>query len=59
LFPTVKEKLDRIQVADKDEFFGCPQEVLMVVDQKKLNGILWAWVGRVQEVSQGNEAYVI
>jgi hypothetical protein len=58
LFPTVKEQLERIQVADKDEFFECPQEILRVVGQKDLNGIFWAWVWQVQEVSQGNGTYV-
>jgi hypothetical protein len=37
LFPTVKEKLERIQVADEDQFFECLQEILRGIDQEELN----------------------
>jgi hypothetical protein len=53
LFPTVKEKLERIQVADGDEFFECAQEILRWIDQEESNGVFQALVRRVQEVSQG------
>jgi hypothetical protein len=51
LFSTVK-KLERIHLADKDQFFGCLQGVLRGLDQEELNGVFQAWVPRVQEVSQ-------
>jgi hypothetical protein len=34
LFPTVKEKLERIQLADEDQFFEC------------LQGILGVWINK-------------
>jgi hypothetical protein len=58
LFPTVKEKLERIQLADEDQFFECLQEVLRDIDLEKLNTIFQAWVCRIQEVSEGNRDYV-
>jgi hypothetical protein len=42
LFPTVKEKLERIHVADEDQFFECLQEILRGVDQEELNGVFQA-----------------
>jgi hypothetical protein len=58
LFPTVKEKLERIQLADENLFFERLQEVLRGVDQQELNTVFQAWVRRVQEVSEGNGNYV-
>jgi hypothetical protein len=58
LFPTVKEELERIQVADEDQFCECLQEILRGIDQQELNGVFQAWVRRVQEASQGNGDYV-
>jgi hypothetical protein len=52
LFPTIKEKLERIQVADEDEFVEYLQEILRDIDQEELNGIFQAWMRRVQEVNQ-------
>jgi uncharacterized protein YecT (DUF1311 family) len=49
----VKEKLERIQVADKDQFCECLQEILRDIDQEELNGVFQALMRRVQEVSQG------
>jgi hypothetical protein len=57
LFPTVK-KLERIQVADEDQFFECLQDILRGLDQQELNGVFQTWVLRVQEVIQGNGDYV-
>jgi uncharacterized protein YecT (DUF1311 family) len=54
MFPTVKEKLERIQLADEDQFFECLQEMLRGLDQKELNTIFQALVRRLQEVSEGN-----
>jgi hypothetical protein len=54
----VKEKLERIQVADEDQFVECLQEILRGIDQDELNGVFQAWLWRVQEVSQGNGDYV-
>jgi histone-lysine N-methyltransferase SETMAR len=34
LFPTVEEKLERIQLADEDWFFECLQEILRGLDQQ-------------------------
>jgi hypothetical protein len=58
LFSTVKEKLERIHLADKDQFFECLQEVLRCLDQQELNRVFQASVRRVQEVSEGNGCYV-
>jgi hypothetical protein len=58
MFPTVKEKLERIQLADEDQFFECLQEVLRGIDLEELNTVFQAWVRRVQEVSEGNGDYV-
>jgi hypothetical protein len=53
-----ERKLERIQVADEDSFSECLQEILRSIDQKELNSVFQAWMGRVQEVSQGNRDYV-
>jgi hypothetical protein len=58
LFPTVKEKLERIQLADEDQLFECLQEILRDLDQQELNTVFHAWMHRVQEVSEGNGDYV-
>jgi hypothetical protein len=42
LFPTVKGKLERIQLADKDQFFLCLRDVLRSIDFEKLNAIFQA-----------------
>jgi hypothetical protein len=44
LFLTVKERLERIQVADEDQLFECMQDILRYIDQEKSNGIFQAWV---------------
>jgi histone-lysine N-methyltransferase SETMAR len=54
LFPTVKEKLERIQLADEDKFFERLQKILRGLDQLELNTVFQAWMLRVQEVSEGN-----
>jgi hypothetical protein len=59
LFPTINEKLERIQLADEDQFFECPQEVLRDIDLEELNTVFQAWMRRVQEVSECNGDYVI
>jgi hypothetical protein len=53
MFLTVKEKLERIQVADEDQFFECMQKILRGIDQQELKDVFQAWVQRIQEVSQG------
>jgi hypothetical protein len=58
LFSTVKEKLERIHLADEDQFVECPQEVLRGLDHQELNTLFQAWVRRVQEVSEDNGGYV-
>jgi hypothetical protein len=52
LFPTVKEKFERIHLADDDQFFESLQEVLRGLDQQELNRVFQAWIHRVQEVSE-------
>jgi hypothetical protein len=42
LFPTIKEKLERIPLADEDQFFQCLQEVLRGIDLEELNIIFQA-----------------
>jgi hypothetical protein len=39
LFSTVKEKLERIHLADEDQFFECLQGVLKGLDQQELNRV--------------------
>jgi hypothetical protein len=58
LFPRVKAKLERIQLADEDQFFECLQEVFKGIDLDKLNTVFQACVHRVQEVSEGNGDYI-
>jgi hypothetical protein len=58
LFSTVKEKLKRIHLADEDQFFECLQGVLRGLNQQEFNRVFQAWVGRVQEVSEGNRGYI-
>jgi hypothetical protein len=58
LFSTVKEKLERIHLAEEDQFFECLQGVLRGLDQQELNRVFQAWMRRVQEVSEGNRGYV-
>jgi hypothetical protein len=52
LFPPVKEKLDRIQVANEDQLFESLKEILKRVDQEKLNGIFRAWTGSTNKPRQ-------
>jgi hypothetical protein len=58
LFPTGKEKLERIQVADEEEFFESIQAILRGMDQGELNRVFQACVQQVQEVSEANGDYV-
>jgi histone-lysine N-methyltransferase SETMAR len=58
LFPIVKERLERTQVAEKDQFFESLQGILRSIDQGELNKLFQAWVVRVQEISEGNGDYV-
>jgi hypothetical protein len=58
LFSTIKEKLERIHLADDDQFFECLQGVLRGLDQQELNRVFQASVRRVQEVSECNGGYV-
>jgi hypothetical protein len=54
----MKEKLERTQVADEDQFFESVQAILRGIDQEELNRIFQAWVQRVQEVSEDNGDYI-
>jgi hypothetical protein len=47
LFPTVKQKLERTQVADEDEFLESLQAILRGIDQKELNRVFQACAERV------------
>jgi transposase len=58
LFPTVKERLERIQLADEDQFFESLQEILNGLGHEELNAVFRALVRRVQEISEGNGDYV-
>jgi histone-lysine N-methyltransferase SETMAR len=58
LFPTVKEKFERTQVADEDQFSESIQAILSDIDQEELNGVFQVWVQRIQEVSEGNGDYI-
>jgi hypothetical protein len=58
LFPTLKKKLERTQVADEGQFFESLQAILKGIDHDELNRVFQAWVQRVQEVSEDNGDYV-
>jgi hypothetical protein len=58
LFSTVKEKLERIHLADGDQFFQCLEGVFRGLDQRELNRVFQASMHRVQEESEGNSGYV-
>jgi hypothetical protein len=42
LFPTVKEKLERIQLADEDQSFESLQAILRGLDNEELNAVFQA-----------------
>jgi hypothetical protein len=42
LFPTVKKKLERIQLTDENQFFECLQEVLRDIDLDELKAVFQA-----------------
>jgi hypothetical protein len=42
LFPIVKEKLERVQVADEEKFSGCLRKVLRDIDRQELNTVFQA-----------------
>jgi hypothetical protein len=54
----VKEKLERTQLADEDQFLESLEAILMGIDQEELNKVFHAWVVRVREVSEGDGDYV-
>jgi hypothetical protein len=54
----VNEKLERTQVGDEDQFVESLQGILRDIDQEELNGVFYAWVRRVQEVSEDNRDYI-
>jgi hypothetical protein len=58
LFLTIKEKLERIQVADMAQFFESLQEILRYIDQEELTGVFQACMKQVQEVNKGNGDHV-
>jgi hypothetical protein len=58
LFPTVKKKLERTQMADEDQFFESLEAILRGIDQEELNRVFQAWVERIRKVSEGNGDYV-
>jgi hypothetical protein len=58
LFPTVKEKLERTQLDDEDQFFESLEAILRGIDQEELNRVFHAWVERVRKVNEGDGDYV-
>jgi hypothetical protein len=54
----MKEKLERTQVADEDQFFESLEAILRLIDQEELNRVFQAWVERVRKVTEGNGDYV-
>jgi hypothetical protein len=58
LFPTVKEKLERTQVADEDQFVESLQTILKGIDHEELNRVFQAWVRLVQEANKSNRGYI-
>jgi hypothetical protein len=50
LFPTVKEKLERIHLTAENQFFDSLQAILSGLDHEELNAVFQAWVPRVQEM---------
>jgi hypothetical protein len=53
MFLTIKEKLERIQVADEDQFLESLQEISRSIDQEELNDVFQACVQRIQKARQG------
>jgi hypothetical protein len=58
LFSTVKEKHEKIHLADEDQFLECLQGILKGLDQQELNRIFQDSARRMQEVSEGHRGYV-
>jgi hypothetical protein len=58
LFPTVKEKLERIQVRQEDQSFECLQEIVRDINHDELNGVFRAWMQLIQEISQSIGDYL-
>jgi hypothetical protein len=57
-FPAIKQKLERIQLADENQSFESLQAILSRLNHKVSNAVFLAWVGRVQEMSENNGGYV-
>jgi hypothetical protein len=52
------KKLERIQLADEDQFFESLQEIFRGLDQQELNAVFQTWMPRVQKISKSNGDYV-
>jgi hypothetical protein len=57
-FLPLKKKLERIQLADENQFFESLQAILSDLDHEGLNVVFQACVRRVHEVSEANGGYV-
>jgi hypothetical protein len=51
------KKLERIQLADEDQFVERLQGVLTGLDGQELNPVFQAWVRGVQQISEDNGDY--
>jgi hypothetical protein len=51
LFPIVKEKLERIQMADEDQFFDCVREISSDINRDELNGLFHVCVQLIHNSS--------
>jgi hypothetical protein len=58
LFPTIKEKLKDIQMADEEDLFYWLQDILNSISRKELDQIFGTWINRFMIVSRGNGAYM-
>jgi hypothetical protein len=56
LFSTVKEKLERIHLADEDQFLECLQGVLRSLDQQKSNRVFQPSVPEFNKSAKAIEA---
>jgi hypothetical protein len=49
LFPTVKEKLEWIQLAEENLFVESLQAILSSLDHEELNAVFQGWVGEFKK----------
>jgi hypothetical protein len=58
LFGPVKNRLEKIQASDADDFFEQLEEILSSIAVEELERVFAAWIDRVRQVSEGNGEYL-